>query len=196
MTRRKTEPTTDAQTPENTAPEPRTATETVGADEDTRQDVSEAEDAANEQPAAEVEAEPVGDKPAPRSLEWWKAKAREHQTTIDTLTAERDALQARLDTVQQREVESLVTGTLHDPSDLFRFGPPLAELLDETGNVDPEKVDTALAAVVAEHAHLSTRHGISPAAPASMVTGRGVPDPTKTSTPTFKDLLSGAVRSR
>lgn len=148
----------------------------------------------DESPAAE--AEPTEDKPAPRSLEWWKAKAREHQGTIDTLTAERDALHARLDTVQQREVESLVTGKLHDPADLFRFGPPLAELLDEDGNVSAELVDAALAAVVAEHPHLSVRHGISPAAPASMVTATGVPNPSDAKILTFKDLLSGAVRGR
>ncbi|VEG39410.1 Uncharacterised protein [Mycolicibacterium flavescens] len=188
MTRRRTDPTTDAQTPETTAPEPRTATESVGAEEDTRQDVSEAEDAATEQPAA--------DELEPRSLPWWKNRARTAEWLLAEANAQRDQLQARLDTVQQREVESLVTGTLHDPSDLFRFGPPLAELLDSEGNVDPEKVNTALAAVVAEHPHLSTRHGISPAAPASMVTSRGVPDPTQTNTPTFKDLLSGAVRNR
>ncbi|MGY4868391.1 hypothetical protein [Mycolicibacterium elephantis] len=168
--------------PENTVPERNT--ETTPTEDAT----------ATETPAAE--ADPTEDKPAPRSLEWWKAKAREHQGTIDTLTAERDALQARLDTVQQREVESLVTGKLHDPGDLFRFGPPLAELLDEDGNVSAELVDAALAAVVAEHPHLSVRHGISPAAPASMVTATGVPDPSEAKAVTFKDLLSGAVRSR
>lgn len=166
---------------ENTVPEP-------GTDATPTDDVSH-----DQTPAAEASTE---GKPTHRSLEWWKAKAREHQATIDTLTTERDALQARLDTVQQREVESLVTGKLHDPGDLFRFGPPLAEMLDDDGNVGAELVDAALAAVVAEHPHLSVRHGISPAAPASMVTATGVPDPSDARTVTFKDLLSGAVRNR
>ncbi|BBY82953.1 hypothetical protein H7I53_23070 [Mycolicibacterium pulveris] len=167
--------------PEDTVPEPDT-------------DAAPTENATgDESPAAE--AEPTEDKPTPRSLEWWKAKAREHQTTIDTLTAERDALQARLDTVQQREAEALVTGKLHDPADLFRFGPPLAELLDEDGNVSAELVDAALAAVVAEHPHLSVRHGISPAAPASMVTSRDVPDREAKQPRTFQELLRGAGRT-
>lgn len=143
----------------------------------------------DEPPAAEADTKPV-----PRSLEDWKQRARQAQATIDTLTAERDALQARLDTVQQREVESLVTGKLHDPRDLFRFGPPLAEVLDEDGNVSAELVDAALAAVVQAHPHLSVRHGISPAAPASMVTSRDVPDHEAKQPRTFQELLQGASR--
>ncbi|MGE2723551.1 hypothetical protein [Mycolicibacterium pulveris] len=161
--------------PENTVPERNT--ETTPTEDAT----------ATETPAAETDR--VEDKPAPRSLEWWKAKAREHQATIDTLTAERNALQARLDTAQQREVESLVTGKLHDPSDLFRFGPPLAELLDDNGTVDPAKVDAALAAVVQAHPHLSVRHGISPAAPASAVTANDPIDRDAKQNRTFHEWL-------
>lgn len=142
---------------------------------------------------AQLAAEVAESKPAPRSLEFWKAKAREHQATIDALTEERDAIQARLDTVQQREVESLVTGKLHDTGDLFRFGPAVAELLDDEGNVDPVKVDAALADVIREHPHLSTQHGISPAAPASSVTANGAPN-RDVKAKTFQDLLSGAAR--
>lgn len=175
----------------NTAPGPETP-----EDERTRPPEGDApvepdatDNGTGDQPAAE-------DKPAPRSLEWWKAKAREHQATIDTLTTERDALQARLDTVQQREVESLVSGKLHDPADVFRFGPAVAELLDEDGNVDPALVDAALAAVVAEHPHIARGYGIPPAAPASMVTSRDVPDREAKQSRTFQELLQGAGRTR
>ena len=40
---------------------------------------------------------------------------------------------------------------LGDPSDLWRGGIELADLVDETGAVDPEKVAAAQARVVAEH---------------------------------------------
>ncbi|UXA19822.1 hypothetical protein [Mycobacterium sp. SMC-4] len=145
-----------------------------------------------DQPPAAEEDKP----PAPRSLEWWKAKAREHASTIETLTAERDHLQSRLDTVQQREVESLVSDRLHDPSDFTHYGPPLAELRDAHGDVDPGLVHAALTVVVQQHPHLSKRHGVHAAAPASAVTARGVPDLSDAKTKSFQDLLQGAVRGR
>lgn len=155
---------------------------------DTDTDTDDPNAVAAQTPAAEE------GKPAPRSLDDWKQRARQAQATIDTLTAERDALQARLDTAQQGEVESLVSAQLHDPADFWRYGPPSAELLGEDGGVDPAKVADALTAIVTDHPHIAVGFGISPAAPSSAVTANDPIDFDRIGGHGFQDLLRDVVR--
>lgn len=62
---------------------------------------------------------------------------------------ERDAALARIEALQLREVHRLAGEHLAQPADLLTLGEAtLAELLDDDGNVDPEAVADAAAAVV------------------------------------------------
>lgn len=148
-------------------------------------------------PTAEPDAAPPADhqRPAPRSLDWWKAQAREHQATADALTTERDALKARVETLQKQHVESLVADKLHDPGDLWRYGTELPIVLDDNGDVDPAKVEEARAALAKDRPQLAPTPP-SPAAPASLVTANdpithGDDDPK-----TFGDVLRDGARRR
>lgn len=68
---------------------------------------------------------------------------------------ERDALQARIETLQTRELERLASKSLSNPADLLTLsGKSLADLLDENGDVDPDLVSDLVADV------LGTRPGL------------------------------------
>lgn len=79
----------------------------------------------------------------------WRVKLRETET-------ERDALKARVGDMQAAEVSRLATGpgALHDGGDLL-LTTQLADLLDDEGNVDPEKVTTAVATLAERKPHLA-----------------------------------------
>ncbi|QFS89494.1 hypothetical protein FIV07_01985 [Mycobacterium sp. THAF192] len=57
--------------------------------------------------------------------------------------AERDTLRATVETMQRREVERLAAEHLVKPGILWTVGTELADLLDDDGAVDPEKVSAA-----------------------------------------------------
>ncbi|QFS89120.1 hypothetical protein FIV07_00100 [Mycobacterium sp. THAF192] len=57
--------------------------------------------------------------------------------------AERDTLRATVETMQRREVERLAAEHLVKPGSLWTVGVELANLLDDDGAVDPEKVSAA-----------------------------------------------------
>jgi len=59
-----------------------------------------------------------------------------------------EALGARVEAMQRTDVERLAATDLQTPADLWLTGPDLADLLDEAGDVDPEKVKTTVAAVL------------------------------------------------
>ena len=89
---------------------------------------------------------------------------------------------------QRRQVESMLTGKLHSPGDIWRFGPPLADLLNDSGDVDPGKVEAARQAIVSDHPYVAP----NPAAPASTVTAADKID-YDDNTPSFADLLKVAA---
>ena len=63
--------------------------------------------------------------------------------------AKRDALAARVEALQTRELHRLAGEHLAQPEDLLTLGRvELAELLDDDGNVDPEAVADAAAALI------------------------------------------------
>jgi hypothetical protein len=75
--------------------------------------------------------------------------------------AERDALARRVEQLLTREAERLAAKSLANPADLMTLGGvTINDLLDDDGEVDPEKVD----AVVAEI--LASRPGLAKNAPA------------------------------
>jgi hypothetical protein len=69
----------------------------------------------------------------------------------------RDQLAGNLQAMQRAEVERLAADGLRglgDGGDLWRAGTELGDVLDpDTGAVDPERVDTARAAVLEQHPH-------------------------------------------
>ena len=83
------------------------------------------------------------------------AEAAKYRRRLREAEAERDALVTRLDAAHRREVERNIGDgagdRLGDPSDLWRGGVELAELLDEDGGVDAAKLAEAHARVIAEH---------------------------------------------
>lgn len=110
-------------------------------------DPAEALEAAQEAPdAAEVD-----DTKAGREAARYRRQLRETETV-------RDALAARLATLQTAEVERLATGPdgLAMGADLWP-ATALADLLDDGGNVDASKVAAAVAARLVTHPHYAYR---------------------------------------
>lgn len=76
----------------------------------------------------------------------------------DEARAERDALAARIETLQRAEVERLASAGLSHPEDLFSLsGNTVADYLDDNGNVDPAKVDADVAEILVERPGLKPR---------------------------------------
>jgi hypothetical protein len=67
----------------------------------------------------------------------YRIKAREAEAAVSVL-------EERVARMQRDEVERMAA-RLHDPADLWGFGVELLELLDEDGEVDPERVAEAVA---------------------------------------------------
>lgn len=97
---------------------------------------------------------------AAREAAKWRKQFREAETQVATLTE-------RLATLQRREVERLAADELADPADFWRGGAELADLLDDDGNVDTDKVTAAVQSVLKEHRHW--RRSVPAAAPAADV---------------------------
>lgn len=84
------------------------------------------------------------------------AEAARYRTRLRATETERDTLAGRVDTLQQREAERLVADRLAQPGDLLGFGATLADVLDaDTGDVDPDRVDTLVDALLAERPGLA-----------------------------------------
>lgn len=104
--------------------------------------------------------------------------------------AERDQLRARVDALTKRQVEQLVGSRLHNASDLW-ISTSVADLLDESGDVDPAKVEAAITELRAARPYL----GPNAAAPASQVTfGAEKPDLEGAQPPSWQQVLQGAQR--
>ncbi|VBA57608.1 hypothetical protein LAUMK191_04099 [Mycobacterium attenuatum] len=93
------------------------------------------------------------------------------------------AAQARIEAIQTREVERLAGKHLAQPADLFALsGKTLADLLDDNGDVDAERVAEVAAAV------LAARPGLRPNARLVDLTQGLGGNPPKTK-PSFDDLF-------
>lgn len=80
---------------------------------------------------------PAKDKP--------NAEAARYRTQLRDAEAERDTLRGRVETMQRAEVERLAADAkLTVPSAVWRAGVELADLLDDEGNLDPDKASDAI----------------------------------------------------
>ena len=135
---------------------------------------------------AQVDDEPGEDEPAEDDKAKGKAgrEAARYRRQLRTVEAERDTLAAQVEALQRSAVLSAATG-LAVPADLLDVGHvEVADLLDEHGQPDPEKVRDAVAALVI------ARPGLRSGA------GRPRPDPLQgprgtTGAPSWSDVLGG-----
>lgn len=113
---------------------------------ETTEAVDEALDAPQEaQEAPEQDEEKKGNSEAAK----WRVRFREAE-------AELDALKSRVADMQAAEVSRLATGpgALHDGADLL-LTTQLADLLDDEGNVDQDRVATAISDLIERKPHLA-----------------------------------------
>lgn len=80
-------------------------------------------------------------------------EAAKYRRKLRDTEAERDTLRDRLTVLQRSEVERLVADRFRDPADVWRDGAQVDELLDDGGNIDSAKVNTAATAVLKAHPH-------------------------------------------
>lgn len=79
------------------------------------------------------------------------SEAARYRRRLREAEAERDSLRSQVESLRRAEVERQVADELEDPSDLWRGGAEVGELLDDQGGVDRGKVDEAVLAVVTQH---------------------------------------------
>jgi|SRR5699024_10968677 len=84
--------------------------------------------------------------------------AAKYRTRLREAEAERDALTARLETMQKAEAERLAEHHIARGSGLWAAF-ELADMLDEDGNVDPAKVATAAKSAQEQLGLSESRHG-------------------------------------
>lgn len=97
---------------------------------------------------------------------------------------ERDTLAQRVAQLQTREAERIASRGLSEPADLFTVGGvTLAELVNDDGDVDPEKVNAVVTAI------LGARPGLGVNAGAYDLT-QGHGGPGGKATPTWGSLLT------
>lgn len=83
-------------------------------------------------------------------------EAARYRRRLRETEGERDRLGAALEQYQRLEVERIASSgpdALAEGGDLWQGGADLAELVDEDGQVDPEKVRTAVAGVLSQRPH-------------------------------------------
>lgn len=86
----------------------------------------------------EVQDEYNSETPEPQS----KREAR-YRVQLRETEAERDTLAGRIETMQRAEVERLAADVIGKPTALWATDTTLADLLDDDGQVDPDKVAAA-----------------------------------------------------
>lgn len=86
------------------------------------------------------------------------AEAARYRRQLRDTEGERDGLRTRVETFQRRDAERVAAEHLADPGDLFTVGGvQLADLLDEDGEVDHERVTEAARAVIATRPGLGAK---------------------------------------
>ena len=139
-------------------------------------------------PAADNNAAEQPDTANPDDVKW-RARYRQAETLLTIEQARTADLAERISTMQRQEVERLAAVTLEDPTDLWRDGTALADLLGDDGHVDADKVADAAHQTVEAHQHWRRAKSVV-GAPASAVTSDGR-IPSSTTTPTWAELLGG-----
>ena len=119
----------------------------------------------------------------------WRARYRQAETLLTVEQARTADLAERITTMQRQQVERLAAIALEDPTDLWRDGTSLADLLGHDGHVDADKVADAAQQTVEAHKHWRRAKPVV-GAPASAVTSDGR-IPSSTTTPTWAEVLRG-----
>ncbi|OHT93182.1 hypothetical protein [Mycobacterium syngnathidarum] len=154
-----TEPTTPTEAPDDIQPDPATASEPTTPEPE----------------ADHPDDEPQGDNPN-REAAKWRNKFRDAETELTTM-------QQRLETLQRSEAERIAATALHDPTDMWRDGTQLTDLLDDNGNIDPNKVTDTATKIADTHQHWKRRRPVS-ATEVTSTTPVGAD-----TTPTFSDAF-------
>jgi hypothetical protein len=98
---------------------------------------------AQDDPAGSVEADEANSTP----------REQRYRQRAHTAEAERDQLSALVDGMRRAEVERLAAPRLADPSDVFRDGATLADVIDDEGRVDPGKLGALIDGLIDQHPH-------------------------------------------
>ena len=114
------------------------------------------------------------------------AEAAKYRKRLRDTEAERDALAAKIEAYQRAEVEQYAEH-LQKPSAIWAAGIELADLLDDEGNIDPEKTTAAVEAAATDLG-LSTRPRAPRPHPAQM-SGGAAPNGEK-----VEDALARVIR--
>lgn len=94
------------------------------------------------------------------------AEAAKYRRRLRDAEAERDALTGQLGAMRRTEAERVASKHLAAPGAMWAAGTDLADLLDDTGGIDPEKVKAA-----AENAQATL--GAAPPPPGNYVPNEG-----------------------
>lgn len=110
-------------------------------------------------PTPEPTAVPDDENPVTGESKTASNREAKYRRQLRETEAARDALAARLETMQRAEVERIAAAKLKVPGTLWQLGTTLADMLDEEGNVDPDKVTTAAKVAVSEAGLAPKRSG-------------------------------------
>ena len=121
--------------------------------------------------------QPSTDNPS-REAAKWRNRFRDAETELATM-------RERVEALQRGEAERLAAPVLYDAADMWRDGTQLADLLDDDGNIDPDKVTAAATKTADAHNHWKRK--APAAAPASEVTSTA--NVSGEATPTFSDAF-------
>ena len=90
-----------------------------------------------------------------------RAEAKRHRLTKNAAEQERDQLRTRVDAQDRREVERIAADKLANPSDLW-LTTQLADLRDEDGELDSEKIGERVDQLVTDRPHWRKSNGPPP----------------------------------
>jgi hypothetical protein len=80
-------------------------------------------------------------------------EAAKYRRRLRETEAERDKLIARVEAMQRNEIQRLAADKLADPADVWRDGATVADILDDDGNIDHDKVSGLVGGLVETHPH-------------------------------------------
>jgi hypothetical protein len=111
------------------------------------------------------------------------SEAAKYRTQLRAAEADRDTLSGRLEKAQRTMVETIAAKQLAKPEALWISGAEIADLLDEDGNVDNEKVTAAVTDV-------QERFGLERPVHGPIIPGQGDTPTHKPQRPTFADAFT------
>lgn len=87
-------------------------------------------------------------------------EARKYRKRAQEAEAERDSLRERLSTMQRNEIQRMASDKLVDPTDLWSTGATVNDYLDDDGNLDPDKLNTAIGVILEAKPHWRQKSGL------------------------------------